>query len=205
MPLAMRRKRHHAEPGPPPRARERAAASVDFLSKPSAKRSATSTALRLSASFSRGQTRRQHATASSRIFRSLALPRRNSSIGAGSLQASHSASVIGVALHPPMLHDRRRRGEPPATETRPMPCRRRGRHHSAPSGGTATGCRRTSLACWWPSAGRHPPRRPAGNWDKSDFRPGCGARRDVRLSVRHLLRLLGLVKTGTPLRLRQPQ
>lgn len=31
----------------------------------------------------------------SRSFRSLALPRRNSSIGVGSVQVSHSASVIG--------------------------------------------------------------------------------------------------------------
>jgi hypothetical protein len=44
------------------------------------------------------QIRRQHATANSRSFLSLAFPRKNSSIGCGSVQAILSASVTGVSL-----------------------------------------------------------------------------------------------------------
>jgi hypothetical protein len=41
-------------------------------------------------------TARQHPTATNRNFRSLALPRRNSNIGTGSVAVNHSSSVIGV-------------------------------------------------------------------------------------------------------------
>jgi hypothetical protein len=43
--------------------------------------------------FKHGQMLRHRAAANSRSLRSLALRRRNSSIGPGSVQASHSASV----------------------------------------------------------------------------------------------------------------
>src|ERR1700733_10804004 len=48
--------------------------------------------------------RRQHATANSRNFRSLAFPRRNSSITVGSVQASHSASVMDSLLNQEQVH-----------------------------------------------------------------------------------------------------
>src|SRR5262245_52015029 len=49
--------------------------------------------------------RRQHATANSRNFRSLALPRTNSNIGVGSVQASHSASVMASLLPEQKVYD----------------------------------------------------------------------------------------------------
>src|SRR5208282_684265 len=56
------------------------------------------TALRLRLSVNRCATRRAQAQANSRNLRSLTLPRKNSSIGVGSLHSSHSASVIAVPL-----------------------------------------------------------------------------------------------------------
>src|SRR5262249_33309539 len=77
------------------------------VARPSANRSATSTARRLSSWSSLPQRRRPSAQANRRSFRSLARPRRRWSIGSGSAHASHSASVmapsarpVGVALVP---------------------------------------------------------------------------------------------------------
>ena len=70
------------------------AASITLLLVcPSANPSAASMTRLACPSFSRCMTMRQHATANSRNFRSLVLSPRSSSIGLGSVQASHSASV----------------------------------------------------------------------------------------------------------------
>ena len=59
------------------------------------------------------QTRRQQATAKSLSLRSLALPRRECSMGSGSMQASHSASIMGV---PELAHGGRGRAGGPEPE-----------------------------------------------------------------------------------------
>ena len=66
------------------------------VASPSANRSASSSAVRLRSSESDRQTLRQQATAKRRNFRPLASPFRNRSIFVGSVQASHSASVMAI-------------------------------------------------------------------------------------------------------------
>jgi hypothetical protein len=66
---------------------------LSSVTLPSTHSSAISTAFRLRWSVNKCHRLRQQAAPNSRNFRSLTLPRRNSSIFSGSLQASHSASV----------------------------------------------------------------------------------------------------------------
>src|SRR5262249_34181143 len=75
------------------------------LSVPSATRSPASISARYCGSDSRCWTRRQAAAMSSLNFRLLTLPRRNPSIAAGSVQASHSASVMASPLPQEQVHD----------------------------------------------------------------------------------------------------
>src|SRR5215475_3533476 len=74
----------------------RAGANSTKVVSPSAKRSPTSTAWRLRSSVRNRQVSRQQAQASRRSLRSLALPRRDSSIAVGSVQANHSVPVTVV-------------------------------------------------------------------------------------------------------------
>src|SRR5687767_14960817 len=76
-----------------------AASNSPAVASPSANRSATATALRDRSSASRCQTTwRQQAQAKSRTLRELALPRKWASIGLGSVQSCHSASVTPLLL-----------------------------------------------------------------------------------------------------------
>src|SRR5260370_42010758 len=83
---------------------------------PSAKRSPTSTAWRLRSSVRNGQIFRQQAHPNTRNLRSLTLPRRNFSIGCGSVQARHSSSVIASLLAQEQVHQ----PAPPHMLTRPQ-------------------------------------------------------------------------------------
>src|SRR5262249_30806993 len=91
---------------PPPSAgRANAAARRSSLvAAPSARRSATLTAFRLSSLVSRCQSRRQQATANNLSFRSLTFPRMNPSSRVGSGQPNHSTSVIGSLLAQQQVH-----------------------------------------------------------------------------------------------------
>src|SRR5262249_8460765 len=71
---------------------------------PSAKPPPPTTARRLRSPVRTRQVCRQQATANSPSFRSLALPRRNSSIFCGSGQASHSCSVMASLLPQDQVH-----------------------------------------------------------------------------------------------------
>src|SRR5262249_54113881 len=87
------------------------------------------TACRLRSLGSKSQRRRQQAPPNSRNFRSLALSPRNSSIGFGSVQVSHSASVIAspsatspacrVSRPGPPVQRLRPPSRPPTTATSP--------------------------------------------------------------------------------------
>jgi len=74
------------------------------LALPSANRSATSIASRLAECGIQSQIKRQHATANNRNLRSLAIPRTNSSIGFGLLQASRVQSHSVVTQLCAQLH-----------------------------------------------------------------------------------------------------
>src|SRR5262249_24594962 len=71
-----------------------AASTSALVARPSANCSTTTTALRLTASVIRSQTRRRQAEANKTSFLSLAFAPRNFNIGSGSVQAFHPASVI---------------------------------------------------------------------------------------------------------------